>query len=218
MSRVDDRRIGLLISATIVVLAVLIAALPSIQSPTDLRGADALSIVPRSVVIGALLALPAVIGAIAAFGRSRPLFIAAGVLCLFQSLIAFSGVTLGFVLPALILISLGLRRDPTDPADGSGRNHLRIAGVLVFGLGMAAWIATLALTETVCWTARSGPDGLPIYERVPLTDTMTLGPGVIAGGCDGGSITAEGVAIGAILVIGAIAIAWLASARSGATR
>lgn len=218
MNRVARRTAGLVVSATIVVLAVVIAALPSIQNPMDLRGADALSIVPRPLVIGALLALPAVIGAIAALGGSGPLFVAAGALCLAQSFVAFSGVTLGFVVPALVLISLGLRRDPNDPTDRPGRTRERMAGVLVFGLGIAAWIATLALTETVCWTARTGLDGSPIYERVPLTDTMTLGPGMIAGGCDGGSITAEGVAVGAILVIGAIAIAWLASARSVATR
>lgn len=215
MNRVDRRRMGLVVSATILVLAVVIAALPTIQDSTEPGGGDALSIVPRPVVIGFLLALPAIIGAIASLRGRRPLFIAAGALCLFQSFVAFSGVTLGFVLPALILISLGLRRSPSD---SGGRSRERVAGVLVLGLGVAAWIVPFALSETVCWIARTGPDGAAVYERVPLTDTITLGPGMIAGGCDGGSLTPDGVAIGAILAVGAVGIAWLASARSGATR
>jgi hypothetical protein len=210
----DRRRTGLVVSATMAALAGAVAALPLIQGNGGI-GVDAPSLVPRPMVIGSLLAMPAGIGAIASFRGSGPLFVAAGVLGLLQSFIAFSGVTLGFVLPAIILISLGLRR---SPADKHGRSRERIGAALVLGLGITAWIVPFTLSETVCWLARTGPDGSLAYERVPLTDTITLGPGMVAGGCDGGSFTPEGVTITAILAIGAVGIGWLASARSGAMR
>lgn len=210
----DRRRIGLVVSATMAVLAGAVAALPLIQGVGG-PGVDGPSLVPRPLVIGSLLVMPAVLGAIASIRGSGPLFIAAGVLGLFQSFIAFSGVTLGFVLPAIILISLGLRR---LPADMHCRFRERIGGALVVGLGITAWIVPFMLSETVCWIARSRPDGSVAYERVPLTDTITLGPGMVAGGCDGGSFTPEGLTVAAILAIGAVGIGWLVSVRSGAMR
>lgn len=210
------RRMGLLVSTAILALAVVIAALPYLHGPAGLTGGDALSIVPRPVVIAVLLAMPAAIGLIASLRDARPLFIAAGVLCLLQSFVAFSLVTLGFLVPALVLLSLGgaARGSAGRPTQTRGR----VGAALVIGLGIAAWIVPVARAETVCWLARTGPQGSTVYERVPLTDTIALGPGVIAGGCDGGAFTPEGVTIGAILAIGAIALAWLASATSPATR
>ncbi|MGZ9275590.1 MAG: hypothetical protein ACXW4L_00570 [Candidatus Limnocylindrales bacterium] len=209
----DRRKIGLVVSATMAALAGAIAALPLIQGDGG-AGVDAPSLVPRPLVIGSLLAMPAVIGAIASIRGSGPLFIVAGVLGLFQSFIAFSGVTLGFVLPAVILISLGLRRSPTARPTKLGE---RVSGVLIAVAGIAAWIVPFVLAETRCWIARIGADGATVYQRVPVTDTMTLGPGISAGGCDGGVFTLEGLAIGAILAIGAVAMGWLASATSPAT-
>ncbi|MGP1675398.1 MAG: hypothetical protein ACTS8Z_09310, partial [Candidatus Limnocylindrales bacterium] len=115
MSADRRRRMGLIVSATIAVLAVAVAALPLIQGSMGPGGIDGPSIVPRPLVIGSLLLLPALIGTIAAIRGSGPLFIAAGVLCLLQSFVAFSGVTLGFVLPAILLIALGIRRSPAGP-------------------------------------------------------------------------------------------------------
>lgn len=202
---------GLVVSATIALLAVAVAALPLIQGSMGPDGIDGPAFVPRPLVIGSLLALPAVIGTIAAVHGSRPLFIAAGVLCLFESFIAFSGVTLGFVVPALLLVMLGVRR---SPGDRPSRIRARLGGVFIVGLGIAAWIVPFVLAETVCWIARSGVDGATVYERVPNSDTMTLPLGVIAGGCDGGSFTLEGLAVGGALFVGAIAMAWLAAATN----
>jgi hypothetical protein len=207
---------GFLVSTAILVLAVTIAALPSLQGPTGLNGGDALSIVPRSVVIAFLLAIPGMIGLVASLRDSRPLFISAGVLCLLQSFVAFSLVTLGFALPALVLLSLGIAAP--GPEGRRTQPRERFGAALVVGLGIVAWIVPFARSETVCWIARSGPQGSTVYERVPLTDTITLGPGMIAGGCDGGAFTPDGVTIAAILVIGAVALAWLASATLPARR
>ncbi|MDF2734809.1 MAG: hypothetical protein K0S97_1432 [Chloroflexota bacterium] len=95
------------------------------------------SIVPRSLVLGLLLSLSAMLALIAAVRDSRPLFVAAGVLALFHSFIAFSGVTLGFVLPALLLIMLGVSAGSAEPGLPVARRE-RIGGVLVVGLAFAA--------------------------------------------------------------------------------
>ena len=68
---------------------------------------------PSDADIGALwltvaFALPGVIAAIAAVRRQAgPLLITAGILCFGQAFIAFSGVALPFVVPAIYMIVLG---------------------------------------------------------------------------------------------------------------
>ena len=57
----------------------------------------------------------------------------------------------------------------------------------------------------MCWTSTANPDGSLTYERVPVSDVMTVLPGQSASGCDGGTLTVEGMGVGAVLVIGAIA-------------
>jgi hypothetical protein len=210
------RRMGLLVSTAILALALVIAALPSLQGPSRLNGGDALGFVPRFVVIAYLLAIPGMIGLVASLRDARPLFMAAGLLCLLQSFVAFSLVTVGFLLPALVLLSLG--RAGGGSAGLAARARRQAGAALVLGLGIAAWTVPFVSSGTVCWIARSGAQGSTVYERVPLTDTIALGPGVIAGGCDGGTFTPEGVTIAAILGIGAVALAWMASATASATR
>ena len=87
------------------------------------------------MVLALLLMLPAAIAAIGAWRRSGPLLIAAGVLCLAQSFIAFSGVTLPFLVPAILLLVLGGRASPVP--------HPRRAAwgpSLVIALGIGSWV------------------------------------------------------------------------------
>jgi hypothetical protein len=205
------RRLGLVLAAAIAVLAAAVAALPSLQA-----GAGELSgpaIVPRPIIIAMLLGLPAGVAAIAALRASRPMFIVAGVICLLQSLVAFSGVTLGFVVPGILLVALGLERAPAESPRPIRRREW-LAAVLVVGLGIAAWIAPFATGETVCWTARAGPDGNPVYTRIPQSETLTVELGEIASGCDGGAFTLEGLMLGGVLWIGALAVAGLGAGTS----
>jgi hypothetical protein len=195
------RRLGFVLTATIAVLAVTVASLPLLQAGIDSPAGPA--IVPRPIVIALLLALPAGIAAIAAFRGSPPLFVAAGVLCLLQSIVAFSGVTLGFVIPGILLVALGLERTTSN-----GRRTW-IAAACTIGLGIAAWVAPFATSETACWIASEEPEGTLTYRRVPESDTVTLGLGDVAGGCDGGSFTLEGLLLAGIFAVGALAIAGL---------
>jgi hypothetical protein len=210
------RRLGFVLAAVIAALAVGIALYPLIQ-PGGSGELGWPGIVPRPVVIAALLGLPASLAAIAAFRGSRPIFIAAGVLCLLQSIVGvLSGVTLGFVIPGILLVAIGLERSPI----GSPRTRARawVASVLVVGLGIAAWVAPFATSETVCWIAQRGSDGSPVYTRIPETDTLGVGTGDLASGCDGGSYTFEGLMLAGVLGIGALALAGLAAGSADRPR
>ena len=128
--------------------------------------------------------IPAAIAAIGAIRRSHLLLIAAGTLAIFpQSVIAFSGITLPFLVPAFLLLALGAEgRETRLP----GRALL--GGLLVIVLGVAAWVAPFALSETACWVARQASDGTVVYSPIPVSDTLSVGAGEIASGCDGGTL------------------------------
>jgi hypothetical protein len=211
------RRLACILVAAIAALAVVVAALPSIQQGAGGRGGfDGPAIIPRPIVIGLLLALPAALAAIAAFRGSRPIFIAAGVLCLLQSLVgSFSGVTLGFLIPGILLISIGLDRGLSDRPRRTRRREW-LAALFVVGLGIAAWAVPFALSETVCWIARAGPDGTAVYSIIPNTDTFAVGLGDLASGCDGGTFTLQGLGLAGVLAIGALATAALGGGSKAA--
>ena len=97
-----------------------------------------------------------------------------------------------------------------------------VGGVLVIALGVAAWVAPFALTETSCWVARAGADGTPIYAPIPVPAGADSGSGSghvelglrptdLASGCDGGAFTIRGAAMAAVFGIGAVSVAALAS-------
>ncbi len=199
-------------AAMIAALAVTIAALPSIQGGDGPGGLDGPAIVPRPIVVAFLLGLPAAVAAMAALRASRHMFVAAGMLCLLQSVVAFSGVTLGFVIPGIVLVALGLQRAATTkPSRSSGRGL--VAGMLVVGYGIAAWLVPLSTSETVCWIARAGPDGKPMYTRIAETNTFSLGPDDLGAGCDGGASTPTGLMVGVVFAVGALATAGLAGGK-----
>jgi hypothetical protein len=202
------RRIAGAVAAAMAGLAVLIAVLPFIWDPQDPPELAAPMLVPRPVLSAILLAVPAAIAFIAVIRKSTLMLVVAGLLTFLQSFVAFSGVTLGFLLPALLLIVLGVREE--DRSRASRRQ--KVTGVLVIGLVVAAWLVVLGTGETVCWIARLGPDGTPIYRLIPVTDTIMVAPSEVGGGCDSGVPTAAGLLTGGVLILGALALAWLASA------
>ncbi len=205
----DPRRLGLGAAAIIAGYALVVGAISA--GWIGHLGADGFSppqAAFRPLLLVGLFMLPAFVAAVGAVRRSRPLLIAAGVLTLLQSFIAFSGITFPFLVPAILLLALGV--------NGSGEAVPRravIGALAVVALGIAAWIVPFALTETSCWIARSGPGGAIVYTQTPVSDTSTLGPGDLASGCDGGTITLQGVGLAAVLGIGSAAMAVLASTR-----
>ena len=214
----DPRRLGLAIAAVIIGYAVFIGAIRA--GFIRVQGSGSGDIGPSDADLGALwltvaFALPGVIAGIAAERRSGPLLIAAGVLCTCQALVAFSGVALPFVVPGIYLIALGAGTAPSLHA-----RRAMLAGIGVFLLVLASWVAGLGLTETRCWTATEGPDGTYLYADVTATDEMLYGesgvggsvggaadgPAQIASGCDGGRPTAAGLGIGFFVAGVAVAL------------
>ena len=64
--------------------------------------------VPRSLALGLLFTLPAIIGAVGVVSRDRALLAAGAILASAGSVLAFSGVTLIFLVPALITLFGGV--------------------------------------------------------------------------------------------------------------
>ena len=214
----DPRRLGLAAAAIIAGYALVIAAFSAgLVGDLGSDGFGPPEIVPRAIFLGALLLLPAAVAVIGAVRRSPPILIAAGVLCLAQSFVSFSGVSIPFVVPAFLLLALGV---------GAGSAEVprcaMVVGVLVIVLGFAAWVAPFAMAETSCWVARAGADGTVIYSSIPIPAGADVGEGSgevelgleptdIGSGCDGGSLTVQGAVLAAIFGIGAVAVAWLVS-------
>jgi hypothetical protein len=196
-------RLGLAAAAMIAGYAGVVALISANATAGELGPPE---LVPAPIRLAVLFLLPAVIAAIGAIRRSRPMLMAAGVLCLAQSLVAFSGVTIPFVVPSVLLLALGARDDGTNAPC-----RARVGGAAVVLLGFATWIALFATTETTCWVAQPGVDGQIVYRQVPVTDTETLGPTEVAAGCDGATVTVQGVALAAAFWIGAVAVATSAS-------
>jgi hypothetical protein len=198
---ISPRRMGLVAAALIAGYGLFVAWLPLLMyhEPRPPWATD------RPVALFFLFSVPAWIAAIGAIRNRRLLLGAAGVICLAQSYVAFSLVTIGFVVPAIVLLA-GAAGDRWPDTAREPRAALA-ASVIAIALTMAAWVATLGLTEEVCWTSTASPDGSLTYERVPVSDVMTVLPGQAASGCDSGTLTVEGMGAGAVLAIGAVAIA-----------
>lgn len=192
-------------------LAVTIAVLPLIWAPEGPPELAAPTLVPRPIVTAIFLSVPAAVAGMAVIRQSPMMLVIGGLLAFLQSFFAFSGVTLGFLLPALSLIVLGVR-EGDSPGRPRPSLRQRLTGVLVIGFVVAAWFVQIETSETVCWVAHLGPDDTPIYRLIPVTNTISVGPSEIGGGCDGGVPTVAGLLTGGVLILGALTLAWLASA------
>jgi hypothetical protein len=92
------RAIGLLAAAIQLALAALLAVIASGTSAFP----NPPEAVPRAFALGILFAMPAVVGALGAIGGRRSVLAAAGIGSAAGSVIALSGATLMFLIPALL--------------------------------------------------------------------------------------------------------------------
>jgi hypothetical protein len=199
------RRLAGVAASVIATLAIFVALIPRLQATTPDYGAPAL--VPRPLVIAILLAQPAVLAAIGLARGNRSILAVAGVVGIVQSFVAFSGVTLAFLPPSLMLVALGIQRPPAGDRPRAGARSA-VAGIAIVGLIVAAWVVLLATSETVCWIAHTRNDGTVEITRIPVSNEQTLGPTDLAGGCDGGVPSAPGLVGTAALVMAASTVAW----------
>lgn len=163
--------------------------------------------VARGAVLGLLFAVPAVIAATGVARRSAPLLAAAGLAALAPAWLSVA--TLPLVIPALLLLI----------AAGRAMHPERRAGWLVtiaiVVLQVGALVALFSNTEQRCWLAYESPAGL-VYREATEAETrglFGLAGGPVGGGCDGGALTERGVALAAVLAIGALAFAAASSRR-----
>jgi hypothetical protein len=211
------------------------------------------------IAIPLLLATPGLLALIAAATGRPVVAIAAGVLCLPQAVIAFSGVTLVFLIPAVAILSsagarddqpeervpvrparlllavvvavpivymlvatlgvlaplvlvlvagiVGLaRRSPPTGNDRRSRVSLRdgVTGAVIVVFVVAAWVATLGVTETVCWVARQDASGGLTWQQTPPSDELTVGPGEVGESCASGQPTTIALGLTALLLTAAL--------------
>jgi hypothetical protein len=207
--RISPRRMGLFAAAVIVAYGLFVAVLPLVlyNDPRPPWWID------RPIALFSLFAVPAVVAAIGALRGVGPLLAAAGVICLLQAYIAFSGVMIGFVVPAVVLLWAASAGSTMEMPP---RRVAFMAGIIVIVMTVAAWVALLSLTEPRCWTGQQAADGTINRVEVPATDATLHGPIEVSsggGGCSSAELTIQGMGVSAVLAIGAIAVA--AAATSG---
>ena len=129
------RVIALMSGLAVIAFALAILLLARSQGGLEPPQADS-----RGLASVLLLAAPGLIGLIGAWGRRPTVVVAAGVICLLQSVVAFSGVTLVYLLPAI-----GFLRAAID--DGGSPSPARPA-FLIVGAILAVPIAVAVVLST----------------------------------------------------------------------
>ena len=152
-----------------------------------LAGGDSPEFLSRGVVLFVVYALPGVVGLLGVAGRRPALLLAAGAASTVGSVLAFSGVTLIFLVPAILFFYGAVRLASVAPAAGSGSAFGILAGsvlaavltVLMIGAGASA----LLVTDEQCWTTYQTPGGVR-YEPAPYTTgEMQVPEGAISFSC-----------------------------------
>jgi hypothetical protein len=117
----------------------------------------------------------------------------------------------GIAALVLVVVILEVMRG-ASPAPLSARLTGLAVGIVVVGLLVGSGWALLATTETRCWAAYETPAGIE-YRTMPESERgpIHLNRDAIGGGCNGGELTVRGAAIAALLAVGAIGVASVAS-------
>ena len=155
----------------------------------------------------AIWAGPGIVGLIGAAKRRREILVGAGLACLPLAVLSFSGVTLIFLAPAILLLYAGLR-DPARRGSLSPQRHRPLLSIAILALLIGA-IGGLFATETVCWqTLADGTVRLdPANAGAIGGGEVTIGDGVGAAGCSTGEMSLVGSAIAIACVGGAAGLA-----------
>jgi hypothetical protein len=205
------RRLVAATGVSIVLVAAIIATFAALSNDDPVADLRRPVLVPRPLITAAFLATPGLIAAVGALRRASVIVVIAGVCALLQSFVAFSGVAFGFILPALVLIYLGMH--DADSGSPTPRRREYGIGLMAVAFLIAAWAVTLGNTETTCWIASAAPDGHIAYRTVPDTGSLELGVADLAGSCDAGP-TMSGVIAAATLLVGSVSVACLARPAS----
>ena len=176
-----------------------------------LAGGDSPEFPPRGLVLFAVYAIPGIVGLLGVAGRRPALLLAAAAASTVGSVLAFSGVTLIFLVPAILFLYGAIRLAPVPPTAASRSALGILAGsilaavlmVLMIGAGASA----LLVTDERCWTTYQTPGGVR-HEPAPYTTgEMQVPTGALSFSCSTGVISARGVGLAGLLGAGALALA-----------
>ena len=205
------RFLGRLASLTQITFAVLLGAVASFGFEPGFM--------PRGLVLLILFALPGVVGLIGTTTGRPSLLIAAAATSGVGAFVAFSGVTLIFLVPT-VLFAFGAARLAQHPPPGVREGWVRgfvqagtaaVIVVLLVGAGASA----LLNTDSGCWSAYQTAFGVRI-ERMPYsTGEMEIPGGAISTSCSTGLISARGVGLAGILAGSALGLAAITARRRG---
>ena len=201
------RRLVAATAFSIVVVATIIATYAAISEDDLTADLRPLSRVPAPLVTAVFFATPGAIAAVGALRRSNLVVVIAGASALLESFLAFSGVTFGFILPAVVLIYLGARDAGSGATSRRPRDYAM--GLLPIAFLIGAWAVVLGNTETTCWIASAGPDGGIVYRTIPDTGILELGVEDLGGSCDT-EPTVRGLVGAGGLLLASVGVAWLA--------
>jgi hypothetical protein len=201
--------LGRLGALTQVIFAVLIGGL-SIFHPEP-------GFVPRGLVVMTAFAMPGLIGLVGVNRHARAVCLAAGVTSAIGSVVAFSGVTLIFLVPAAMLVVTGLQLSPGRHPEATRRAGLAsgIAATLIVTLLIAGGAVGLLVNDAGCWIVHETASGDRVEAMPYSTGEMTLPPDASSGGCTTGLISARGA--GLLVALDGIALL-LALAAPGSSR
>jgi len=181
-----------------------------ISMPSWLTANPTPEALPRGLVLMLAYGLPGLVGYLGATRRSRALLAAAALADLPGLVLSFTGVTLIFLIPAILMAAAaiempGRARGPQSRGDAATG---LVVALLLAGLIVGAGAAMLFVTRPLCWITTQGPGGTSI-ELVPTINDVPMSMNQSAG-CNSGAITFEGVGLGLVqgLVAVGLAAAW----------
>lgn len=173
-------------------------------------------LVPRWLVLFVVYSLPGAIGFLGVQGRRPWLLIAAGMTAGVGSVLAMSGVTLIFLLPAVLFMYGAARLSgvpaPADDSRWSGSLVQAGLALAILVLLVGAGASALLITDAACWTEYQTLSGVRIGLMPFSSGGMQVPEDATAVSCSSGVISARGLGLagllgGAALVLGAIASA-----------
>jgi hypothetical protein len=188
-----------------------------IGGASALAGGGSPEFPPRSLVLLVVFAMPGIIGLLGVAQRRPSLLLAAGAAATVGSVIAFSGITLIFLVPA-ILFFVGAFRIASHGAGAAPRSlggALAATGiaialvVLMIGAGASA----LLVTDERCWTTYETPGGVRFEPAPYTTGEMQVPTGALSMECSTGAISARGVGLAGLLGGGALGLAMATGRR-----
>lgn len=171
---------------------------------------------PRGVVLFVGFAMPAVVGALGVARRRPALLGAAGLTSFVGAFVAFSGVTLIFLFPAVLFVYGAVRLQVSHSAargtSFAGGILRGAAAVAIIAMLLGAGASALVITDEGCWAEYRGRDaGLTFLPY--MAQEIAIPSGATSVTCSTGIISARGIGLAVLLWSGALLLAEGSSRR-----